>query len=56
MGIIAAIKGWWNRMFFKSDAKRIFNVDILLSDKMDYEIRRWNQIYAGHPEWDCPGG
>lgn len=39
-------------MFFKSDAKRIFDVDILLSDKMDYEIRRWNQIYAGHPEWE----
>ena len=41
-------------MFFKSDAKRIFDVDILLSDKMDYEIRRWNQIYEGHPEWVDP--
>lgn len=51
MGIIAAIKGWWNRMFFKSDAKRIFDVDILLSDTMDTAIRAWNQIYAGHPAW-----
>ena len=51
MGIIAAIKGWWNRMFFKSDAKRIFDVDILLSDTMDTAIRTWNQIYAGHPAW-----
>ena len=51
MGIIAAIKGWWNRMFFKSDAKRIFDVDILLSDTMDTAIRAWNKIYAGHPAW-----
>ena len=51
MGIIAAIKGWWNRMFFKADAKRIFDVDILLSDQMDNAIRIWNQIYAGHPSW-----
>ena len=51
MGIIAAIKGWWNRMFFKADVKRIFDTDILLSDKMDTAIRTWNQIYAGHPEW-----
>ena len=46
MGIIAAIKGWWNRMFFKADAKRIFDTDILLSDTMDTAIRTWNQIYA----------
>lgn len=51
MGIVAAIKGWWKKMFFKSDAKRIFNVDILLSDTMDMAIRTWNQIYAGHPNW-----
>lgn len=51
MGIIAAIKGWWKKMFFKSDAKRIFDVDILLSDTMDMAIRTWNQIYAGHPNW-----
>lgn len=38
-------------MFFKSDAKRIFDVDILLSDTMDMAIRTWNQIYAGHPNW-----
>lgn len=51
MEIIAAIKGWWKKMFFKSDAKRIFDVDILLSDTMDMAIRTWNQIYAGHPNW-----
>lgn len=51
MEIIAAIKGWWKKMFFKSDAKRIFDVDILLSDPMDMAIRTWNQIYAGHPNW-----
>lgn len=38
-------------MFFKSDAKRIFDVDILLSDTMDMAIRTWNQIYAGYPNW-----
>ena len=38
-------------MFFKADAKMIFETDILLSDKMDTAIRTWNQIYAGHPEW-----
>lgn len=51
MGIIEAVKGWWNRMFFKSDAKRIFDVDILLSDTMDAAVRTWNQIYKGHPSW-----
>ena len=51
MGIIAAIKGWWSKMFFKADAKRIFDTDILLSDTMDTAIRTWNQIYAGHPKW-----
>ena len=38
-------------MFFKADAKRIFDTDILLSDTMDTAIRTWNQIYAGHPAW-----
>ena len=38
-------------MFFKGDAKRIFDTDILLSDTMDTAIRTWNQIYAGHPSW-----
>ena len=38
-------------MFFKGDAKRIFDTDILLSDTMDSAIRTWNQIYAGHPSW-----
>ena len=38
-------------MFFKADAKRIFDTDILLSDTMDTAIRTWNQIYAGHPKW-----
>lgn len=51
MGIIAAIRGWWNRMFFKADAKRIFDTDILLSDTMDTAIRAWNRIYAGRPDW-----
>lgn len=31
-------------MFFKSDAKRIFDVDILLSDTMDMAIRTWVSI------------
>ena len=38
-------------MFFKSDAKRIFDVDILLSDTIDMAIRTLNQNYAGHPNW-----
>lgn len=38
-------------MFFKSDAKRVFDTDILLSDTMDAAIRTWNQIYSGHPGW-----
>lgn len=41
-------------MFFKSDAKRIFDTDILLSDKMDSKIREWNRIYSGHPDWLDP--
>lgn len=51
MGIINIIKGWWNRMFFKADAKRVFDTDILLSDTMDTAIRVWNQIYTGYPGW-----
>ena len=39
------------RMFFKADAKRIFDTDILLSDVMDSNIRKWNRIYSGHPDW-----
>lgn len=38
-------------MFFKSDAKRVFDTDILLSDTMDTAIRMWNQIYSGKPGW-----
>lgn len=51
MGIISTIKGWWRRMFFKSDAKRVFDVDILMSDKMERAIQTWNWIYAGNPPW-----
>jgi A118 family predicted phage portal protein len=51
MGIIATIKGWWNRMFFKADAKRVFDTDILLSDRMNAAVTCWNQIYTGHPPW-----
>lgn len=41
-------------MFFKSDAKRVFDTDILLSDTMDSNIRKWNRIYSGHPDWLDP--
>lgn len=41
-------------MFFKSDAKRIFDTDILLSDTMDSNIRKWNRIYSGYPDWLDP--
>ncbi len=41
-------------MFFKTDAKRIFDTDILLSDIMDSNIRKWNRIYSGHPDWLDP--
>lgn len=51
MGVINWIKGVIEKMFFKTDAKRIFDTDILLSDVMDKNIRKWNQIYAGHPSW-----
>lgn len=51
MGLINWIKGVINKMFFKTDAKRIFDTDILLSDTMDSNIRKWNRIYSGHPDW-----
>lgn len=54
MGLINWIKGVINRMFFKSDAKRVFDTDILLSEVMDSNIRKWNRIYSGHPDWIDP--
>lgn len=51
MGLISTIKGWWNRMFFKADAKRVFDTDILLSDRMNTAVICWNHIYKGHPPW-----
>lgn len=44
------IKGVVSRMF-KSDAKKIFNTDILLSDKMEKSIKLWNDIASGEPPW-----
>lgn len=51
MGLFSWIKGVIGKMFFKTDAKRVFDTDILLSDVMDSNIRKWNRIYTGHPDW-----
>lgn len=36
---------------FKSDAKKIFNTRILLSDNMEKAIELWNNIAAGQAPW-----
>lgn len=51
MGFFHWVKGVIERMFFKTDAKRIFDTDILLSDTMDKAVKMWNCIYSGRPDW-----
>ena len=51
MGFFHWVKGVIERMFFKTDAKRIFDTDILLSDTMDKAVKMWNRIYSGRPDW-----
>ena len=52
MGIISAIKGWWNRMF-KSEAENLFGTTITAST-MEAAISDWLSIYQGKPDWVDP--
>ena len=36
---------------FKSDAKKIFNTKVLLSDEMEKSIELWNNVAAGRAPW-----
>lgn len=36
---------------FKSDAKKIFNTKVILSDSMEKSIELWNRIAGGKPPW-----
>lgn len=36
---------------FKTDAKKIFDTDIITSGLMDIEINRWYNIVSGRPKW-----
>lgn len=53
MGIISAIKGWWNNMF-KSEIKDKFQVTGITSGSMQDAIQKWMNIYNGEPEWLDP--
>ena len=53
MGIISAIKGWWNNMF-KSELKDKFQVTGITSGAMQDAIQKWMNIYNGEPEWLDP--
>ncbi len=50
MGLLNWIKGVWNRLF-KKEAQETFNVDVLLSTKMEQEVKLWEQIYLKNPPW-----
>lgn len=51
MKIINWIKGVIRRMLTRADAKNVFDVDILLSGEMEANIRNWDRIYSGKPDW-----
>ena len=53
MGIMSAIKEWWNRMF-KSEIKDQFQVTGITSGGMQKAIQNWMLIYKGEPDWVNP--
>ena len=50
MGILRWLKGVVHNMF-KTDAKKQFNTDIVISDRMESEIKKWGNIISGTPLW-----
>lgn len=50
MGIFRWLKGVIHNMF-KTDAKKQFNANIIISDRMETEIKKWVDIISGNPRW-----
>ena len=50
MSIISKVKGWIN-MIFKSRAKEDFNVEPIVTQKMESAINDCFAIYQGEPSW-----
>lgn len=50
MSIINTIKGWFRGMF-SGKAKEVFEVDSIVSSKIDTFVNRCVQIYKGTPDW-----
>lgn len=50
MGFIKWLKGVISNMF-KTDAKKVFNVDVCMTDKMESAISEWKNITSGEPPW-----
>lgn len=50
MGILSWLKGVFNNMF-KTDAKKQFKTNIIISDRMETEIKKWIDIVSGVPWW-----
>ena len=51
MGFISWIKGVIGNMFRTKDAKKAFNIDPILSARMEYAIADWGRIVSGKPVW-----
>ncbi len=51
MGFISWIKGVIGNMFRTKDAKKAFNIDPILSARMEYAIADWERIVSGKPVW-----
>ncbi|MCM1245991.1 MAG: phage capsid protein [Roseburia sp.] len=54
MGIIKWLKGVINNMF-RTDAKKIFDVNICMTDRMESAIKEWRDITSGEPPWKDTG-
>ena len=50
MSIISRIRGWFN-MIFRSKAKEEFNIEPIISQNMEDEIKKFINIYRGKPYW-----
>lgn len=50
MGIIRWIKEKWQKMFLRSDAEKVFGIDVP-DTKMEAYIQRWYDITSGNPYW-----
>lgn len=50
MGFLKWLKGVISNMF-RTDARKIFNVDICMTDRMESAISEWKSIASGEPPW-----